>query len=360
MRVHEQQERELIERVLLKYGASPSAATIQANWLVEADLRSQNSHGIRRLPILAQRMGKGLIDPTTVGLGEWRTDSLLVVDGLRGFGPVVAANAIEAMLARVTSTGVAAAAIHNSNHVGVLALYVESIAKKGKVGIAATTSEALVHPWGGRTAVIGTNPLAIGVPATPNPLVADIATGVVSMGLVLHRAEAGVALEPGWALDSAGRPTVDPKAAADGAISPFGAHKGYALGLALEVMVATLTGSALGRAVRGTLDADDVCNKGDLFLCIDPEATGTADTLDAVSEYLHTVKAVAPQSGSDGVQLPGEPEQHQRAARLADGYEIPDLVWEAASHLLDDGQGASAVHSLDIGTKGPTMVPPRE
>jgi LDH2 family malate/lactate/ureidoglycolate dehydrogenase len=159
--------------------------------------------------------------------------------------------------------------------------------------------------------------------------VIDLATGVVSMGLVLHRAESGIDLAPGWALDADGEPTVDPVAASSGSISPFGQHKGYALGLALEVLIASLTGAAVGTDVRGTLDAEDVCNKGDVFLCLNPATSG-----EAVARYLQAVRSTPPQSGFDRVLLPGEPEKAQRTARLAEGYDISTQIWDAAVDLL--------------------------
>ena len=115
------------------------------------------------------------------------------------------------------------AAVRGANHLGILAPYAEAVADQGMIGIALTTSEALVHPSGGRTAMIGTNPVAIAVPARPDPLVLDMATGEVSMGRILRHAELGEPIPPGWAVDAAGEPTTDAAAAAAGAISPFGA-----------------------------------------------------------------------------------------------------------------------------------------
>src|SRR6185436_8230226 len=149
--------------------------------------------------------------------------------------------------------GVVTVAVRNANHLGLLAPYVERCAEAGLIGIVLTTSEALVHPWGGAAAQVGTNPIAVAVPAEPAPFVFDMATGAVSMGKILDHRNRGVPLEPGWAIDGAGRPTLDAAAAAGGAIAPFGGAKGYGLGLAFELLVGAVTGSALGRAVSGTL-----------------------------------------------------------------------------------------------------------
>jgi LDH2 family malate/lactate/ureidoglycolate dehydrogenase len=343
-------ERELIVSVLSAYGAPPAAAALQARWLVEADLRDVGSHGLQRLPMLVRRIERGLIAPAADPDVSWRTSSVLVVDGRRGFGPVAGLRAVQECVERARSAGLALAAVGNANHLGILAPYVEAAADHGMIGIAATTSEALVHPFGGRVAMIGTNPLAIAVPARPGPLVLDMATGEVSMGRILRHARAGQPIPPGWALDAAGEPTTDPAAAA--AISPFGGAKGSGLGLALEVLVATLTASALGRDVHGTLDADDACNKGDVFLVADPSALPGGSQAGPVSEYLDAVRATPVQEGAAAVRVPGDRARAERARRQRAGVEVPDRVWHEALELAR-GQPAS----VNDGRRG--VTPPR-
>ena len=155
--------------------------------------------------------------------------------------------AARAIAERAARTGIAAAAIRNTSHLGMLACYVESLAHAGVVGLAFTTSEALVHPRGGRVALVGTNPLAVALPTDGEPFVMDMATGAISKGEVIARGHRGQELPPGSAVDAEGYPTVDPAAAERGTISPFGGAKGFALGLALELLVAALTETALER-----------------------------------------------------------------------------------------------------------------
>jgi L-2-hydroxycarboxylate dehydrogenase (NAD+) len=334
------QEHELILSVLTSRGARPDPADLQARWLVEADLRGQDSHGLRRLPILARRMERGLLMPNAEPVTSWAAASVLTVDGQRGFGPVTGLSAVRHAAGRARQAGIALAAVHGANHLGILAPYAEAVADQGMIGIALTTSEALVHPSGGRTAMIGTNPVAIAVPARPDPLVLDMATGEVSMGRILRHAELGEPIPAGWAVDAAGEPTTDAAAAAAGAISPFGGGKGSGLGVALEVLVAVLTATALGRDVHGTLDAEEVCNKGDVFIVIDPAVLPGGSHLAAVSAYLEEVRATPGQAGSAGARVPGDRARAERQRRRRDGVEIPGPVWRAASAL---GPGAAAL-----------------
>lgn len=336
MHVPAAQARQRAFTALRRAGAPEPAARTQVELLLEADLRGHASHGLARLPRLLHRIRRGLADPHTTGHHEWRGTAALVVDGQRGLGPVVGQAALNALLDRVPGTGVAVAAIANSNHLGMLAWYVETVAAAGRIAIAMSTSEALVHPHGGRTALVGTNPLAIAVPAEPEPLVVDLATSIVSMGKIHDHRQRGEPIPLGWALDADGTPTTDPAAAADGSIAPFGDAKGYALGLAIEVLVASLTDAALGTDVRGTLDATEVCNKGDVFIVLDPGRS--PDIAARIGAYLDIVRSCPPADPAAPVTVPGDRTRAARQRRLHEGISLPEEVW---AELSTDGKDDS-------------------
>jgi len=320
-------------KALIRAGVPEDNAGIQMDLLLEAELRGRASHGLLRLPRVIERIRNGVANPSTRGRMQWRGDSFLQVDGEQGLGPVVAFAALEQVAARAKTTGISIAAISNNNHIGMLALYAERIAVQGQVIIALTTSEALVHPWGGRAAMVGTNPIAIGVPASPTPFVLDMATGLVSMGQIHDYANRGQALRPGWALDADGEPTLDAAAACKGAIAPFGGPKGYALGLSFEVLVAALTASALGTDVTGTLDSANTCNKGDVFVVIQPASAAMAG---AVSAYLDALRACAPAIKTTPVAVPGDRARAQRARRQEKGLVIAPEIWQVICNLAGE------------------------
>jgi L-2-hydroxycarboxylate dehydrogenase (NAD+) len=312
-------------------GVGAEAARLQTDLLLDAELRGVPSHGFLRLERIIARIGNGVADPRTRGSHSWRGDSFLSVDGQNGLGPVVAKHAADVAGERARRTGIAVAAISNNNHIGMLAWYADAIAQAGLVSIILTTSEALVHPFGGRVALLGTNPIAIGVPTATGPFVIDLATSLVSMGEIHDKAHRGVAIPEGWALDAEGNSTTDPNAAKKGAIAPFGGPKGYALGLAFELLVTALTGAALGRDVTGTLNAENPCNKGDVFILIDPlSGQGTA-----LSAYLETIRQTPPAAGFDQVLIPGERGLALKAQRMAEGIPLADEVWNTMQRLRD-------------------------
>jgi L-2-hydroxycarboxylate dehydrogenase (NAD+) len=326
---------DLVTSILIREGATDDDAVAQAALLVEGDLRGHHSHGIRRLPVLVGRLRNGLVHSGSEPVHRWQTEVVLEVDGASGFGPVVANAAIGAITKRAQTSGVAVAAVRNANHIGMLAPYVERITEAGQIGIALTTSEALVHPWGGARPMVGTNPIGIGIPTAGAPLVLDMSTASVSMGKILDHAAQSRPIPLGWAVDGTGTPTTDAQAAARGAVSPFGGPKGYALGLALEVLVATLTTSALGTRVRGTLDIEDLCTKGDVFVAISLERLGLAGMLPVVTEYLDEVRASA-KDLQVRVDVPGDRARRTRAARMTSGIPLHPDVWASVLALQED------------------------
>lgn len=316
----------VIDRVLMNAGVPPENALIQRDLLLDAEMRGIASHGLLRLPRIVERIANGVCDPVTRGQQVWAAPGILKVDGKQGLGPVVAQAAIDSISERAASQGVALAAIANAQHLGMLGFYADRVAEAGKCLIALSTSEALVHPWGGRRAMIGTNPIAIGLPTGRDIFMMDTATSIISMGEIHDHANRGKPLAPGLALDAAGNPTTDATLARDGAIAPFGGAKGYALGLAFELLLTALTGAAIGREVRGTLDSTEPCNKADLFIVIDQDLT-------PVAGFLGLLRAEEPMEGFSRLRIPGERGRELRERALEIGLDVADATWSRLQHL---------------------------
>jgi L-2-hydroxycarboxylate dehydrogenase (NAD+) len=342
MLIEARHEKALIAAVIRALGGSIAEASMQADLLLEADLRGHPSHGLQRLPVIVGRMRAGLTRPGVSPSSEWLSPTIVAIDGASGLGPVIGVYAIDVVSARAERDGMAIALVRNNNHIGMLSFYVEMLANRGQIGIAMTTGEALVHPWGGRVAMLGANPIAIAVPAKPHPFVLDMATSVVSMGQVIEYGIRGEALPEGWALDDAGNPTRDAEAARHGSLAPFGGFKGYGLGLAVELLVSVLTDAALGRDVLGTLDTTHAANKGDVFLCIDPSRMDKSDAITRVSAYLDDIRHSPADDGTSEVAIPGDRSRLLREDRLANGIPIPDTLWSECERLHDEVVGAAS------------------
>ncbi len=325
--------RKMAENALLAQGVTPANAHLQADLLIEAELRGLPSHGVQRLPRLVARLRAGLADPVASGVARETRPAVFTVDGARGLGPVVMMQAMECLASAVFTQGIALAAIRNANHMGMLAYYAEAAAARNLIGIVLTTSEALVHPFGGTDAMLGTNPIAISIPTGTEPYILDLATSQVSMGKIHHHALTGTPIPEEWAVDAGGRRTTDPEAAKSGAIAPFGEAKGYGLGLGVELLVAALAGSAFAPEVGGTLDATEVANKGDVLILIDP-ASGEGSAA-GLAAYLDRLRASRPADPARPVAVPGDGMRARRARALRDGIDLPDALHDELKALAE-------------------------
>jgi LDH2 family malate/lactate/ureidoglycolate dehydrogenase len=212
--------------------------------------------------------------------------------------------------------------------------YAERRALEGFCCLAFTTTEVLVHPFGGAEALVGTNPIAIGIPANPRPFVLDMATSVSAMGKIIAMKHRGEKIPEGWAVDKDGRPTTDPEEAIHGSLSPAGGPKGYGLGIAIAMLGGLLPGTEIGRKVLGTLDTDYRCTVGDLFILMDPKSFPGGETIaEGVKGYLDDLRGSRPAVGFKQVMVPGDPEFRLREERLEKGIPHPEEVWHAAEQL---------------------------
>jgi LDH2 family malate/lactate/ureidoglycolate dehydrogenase len=176
---------------------------------------------------------------------------------------------------KAKKTGVAFVATTHSNHYGAAAYWAMMALQHGMIGFSATNAPATVAPTGGRTAMLGTNPFAIAIPAgQEQPMVLDLATTVVARGRILLYAKQNKPLEPGWAFDAQGRPTTDAQAALKGLLAPIGGYKGYGIALAIDMLCGVLTGSSYGTHFPGFL-ADNLkepTDVGSVFAAVNVES----------------------------------------------------------------------------------------
>lgn len=334
-------DRQRAERVAAEtfrqYGISAGDATIAAEVLVSADARGKHSHGLLRLPRFVRGIEHGNVDPDgeiTVTSGAPGT---AIVDGGSRLGPVVAVEAMAEARRRADAAGVGAVGVHDSNHLGMLGYYTDVARRDGYVALAMTNTEPAMPPHGGAEPILGTNPIAIGLPTDP-PFNLDMSTSAISRGEVLHARETGATLPEGVALDASGEPTTDPDAALAGVILPFGGPKGSGLAIAVDVLAGGLVDAAMGRDVTGTYNTEDPCTKGDLFVAIDPSVVGGPAFAEAASEFLRRLKATETAAGHDEIRLPGE-----RSVRRADADRITvdDDLWAEVQELRTGDRGGT-------------------
>ncbi len=312
-------------------GSPADEADLTARELVSSSLTGHDSHGVLRVPDYLDLVAKGTIVPGGP-VRVWPTGATTVlVHGGRNFGQVCAARAVQDVIRIAKQQQTACVITRGCNHIGRLGSYVQTIAEHGLVVLLTCNSPVGGHfvlPWGGREGRLATNPLAYGIPSSGKPLVADFSTSVTPEGKIRVYRNAGKPLPPGWVLDAEGRPTTDPAAfygPPRGGILPLGGaagHKGFALGLLVEI---------LGSALAGHSCTDpDAFGNGVCFLALDPGAFVPVELFKAlVSETVAYVKSSPPAAGFEEVLVPGEVEFRTQERRSREGIPIDDVTWQA-------------------------------
>lgn len=329
------------KKVFQGYGLPPDAAACVAEALIEADLRGIHSHGLTRVPIYTERLVRGLFNPRPDIRVARNGSAVAAVDGDNGMGPVVGRRAVAAAVEVALEAGCAAVGVCNSNHFGIAALYAERLVARGFIAVVCSNAPPTMAPYGGRSALFGTNPLAFGVPTRgDSPILADMATSTVARGKIILAQQRGEEIPFGWALDPDGRPTRDPEAALQGVVLPFGEAKGSAIALLIDILAAVMTGAGFGTDLPDFYnDLDRPANLGHFLLAIDPARFGERDRfLDRLGRYLTMIGDCPPAEGFARVQLPGEIEAQKRRTHLSSGVPLSQDI------LVGLRQAARRVH----------------
>jgi L-2-hydroxycarboxylate dehydrogenase (NAD+) len=323
--------RGLISDALAAAGLPRADAAKCAELMGEADLTGADAHGVFRLPQYVRRLKAGGFNPRPNITVSRSAPATAMVDGDNGMGHLVMSRAAETAVALARESGVAWVGVRRSNHAGPAGLYAEIPAAQGMIGIYAAVANANhMAVWGGADPLLGTNPLAIGVPAGSEPLVLDMATTVVSYGTVKNYALQGKPMQPGWMVNTAtGEDILDAKRAAEGLLLPIGGYKGSGLAVMLGLIAGPLNRAVFGRDVVD-FNADDASetNTGHFILALDVARFLSLDVYKAeVDRHVHELKESQRLPGVDEIRMPGERRRQCRAERLRDGVPLaPPLV----------------------------------
>ncbi len=324
-----------VAAIITAAGSSAEEAQTVASNLVLANLSGHDSHGVGMVPRYIDAVLEGGLKPNTAVRTVLDLGTLLTLDGQRGYGQVVGAQAMALGMARAKTHGSCIMTLANAHHLGRIGHFAEMAVAQGLVAIhfVNVLSRPVVAPFGGGDGRFGTNPCCIGVPMGANePFILDFATSRVAQGKMRVAHNEGRQVEPGTLIDEHGHPTTDPGVVVVpqsnglfGALMAFGEHKGYGMAVACELLGGALTGS--GTWHRPADQARAVVN-GMLTILIDPAKLGTQTSFDQeAAAFVDWLRQSPPAPGCDGVRLAGEPEREARFHRAQAGITIDDQTW---------------------------------
>ena len=310
--------RDLSEGALRGVGYDDGEARIIADHVVDAALCGYEYSGLAKILNIPESAHFKLPRRPVKVLRE--TDVSLAFDGGNNVGMLALFYAAEATIRKATAHGIALVSVSDAWMSGRSAYYVEMIANAGLVAIHTAASSRLVAPPGGTQAVLGTNPIAIAIPSSREPIVLDIGTSAFMMTEVMLRERLGELLPEGVAIGPGGEPTRDPALARRGALLPFGGYKGFGLALMIQAL--------------GLLSAEREDDPGYLFIAFQPDLLGTADVFHRrVTQLIDHIKATPRQPGVDEIRIPSERAFQSRERALREGLTIDRLVFDALTAL---------------------------
>ncbi len=315
-----QQLEELTAGVFAAVGAPTDIAQHVAHSLVVSNLMGHDSHGVLRIPSYLEAIDKGTCVPAARPEVSKETPTTAVVDGNWAFGQVTAHHAARIAIEKARSAQVAAVSVVRCNHIGRLGEYTEMAAREGMVAfmVGGTFNSGPVAPFGGAGRVLGTNPIAFGVPADGAPVVADMATSVTAEGKLRVARAKHQPVPPGTILDREGNPTTDADDFYNGGfLLPMAGHKGYVLSVIVDLL-----GGYMGSGEK--LATKDI-SFGNLLVVINVAAFRPVEEFEAAAgERLKQIKGVKPAPGFSEVMLPGEPERRNLKQRTEEGILLPE------------------------------------
>ena len=315
-----------IERVvlaaLLEHGADAFPAAEVARAVRKAEAHGNRICGLYYLESYCQQLRTGRVKGNVSPVVSAPRAATILVDAQYGFAQPAFAYGLVPALDAARKFGTATLAIGHAHTCTSLGYFTEQVARAGFICFGLTNASPIVAPPGGKTRVIGTNPIAFSVPDGEGGLAMqfDQSTTTVALGKITMAKAAGTSIPEGWAVDKNGIPTTDPEAALTGSLVSMGGYKGWGLGLMAEILAAGMTGSTLSQDVKPLKAPEGPHHDlGQYYMIIDPNVSdGFTDRLARIAEAI---------SEDEGARMPGQ------GRTESDPVDVPDVVWAQAMEL---------------------------
>lgn len=328
-------------KVFTTIGCNASDAAVATDVLLSADLRGVDSHGIARLIgyVRLQENGRVNVSPDIKIVHE--SPSTAVVDGDAGLGLVVAPHAMNLAIEKAKIAGTGWVSVRNSNHFGIAGIHAMMALPHDMIGIAMTNASALVAPTFSVERMLGTNPIAVAIPAGNQPaFVADMATTTAANGKLELLQRKNAATPEGWVQQADGTISTDAhELKKGGALLPLGSdrehgsHKGYALGSIVDIFSAVLSGASYGPwappfpAYVPMPENMPGKGLGHFFGAMRIDAFQSAqDFKSNMDNWIERFRNATPAPGHERVLIPGDPEREMEIVRRSEGIPLHDSV----------------------------------
>lgn len=324
-------------QVFVKMGCPAPQAETASNALVSADLRGVDSHGVARLSGYVRLWEANRINPKPNIQIIHETPSTAVVDGDAGLGLVVGPASMKIAMEKARNVGTGWVSVKNSNHFGIAGYHSMLALEEDMIGISMTNASPLVAPTWSKERMLGTNPIAVAIPAGEEPaFVADFATTTAANGKLEILQKKKEDTPSGWIQDKEGHPSTDAfEVKNGGALLPLGSdrehgsHKGYCLGSIVDIFSAVLSGASYGPWAPPFVSflpvADDMPGEGlgHFFGAMRVDAFQPKEKFKAnMDNWIKRFRTATPVEGQESILVPGDPERIIEQERIKTGFNL--------------------------------------
>lgn len=320
---------EVMRRSLLDRGVCAESTEHVVASLIQTSLRGVDSHGLQLFPHYCRAVDAGRVRKAPVFSLDARAPGAAILDADHGFGHHAGAVAMDHAVSRAHENGIAVVVVRNSTHFGAASYFGLRAAARGCLGFAFTNADALMKSHGGREAMLGTNPVCFTAPmAGEEPLCLDMATSFVTWNKLMLYRRLGRPIPETWACDAEGAPVRD--AAAARSLLPAGEHKGFGLGLMVEVLCSLLAGGPVGKDLppmyEGLSEWRPISH---CFMALAAGRFGAPGELETrLGDLAARIRRSAPLDPASPVMVAGDPEKAAETERRERGIPIDDPTFE--------------------------------
>ncbi|MDD5294790.1 MAG: Ldh family oxidoreductase [Patescibacteria group bacterium] len=326
MKIKIEELKKLCLSILAKRGLLEKEALEIFNEYLDAELRGRECHGFQFFP----NFGAKLVDSTARKPKIIREeDNLLFIDGQKNLGQIVCNKYVPGLIKKAKNKGIAMMGIYNMHSYLMPGTYARMAAENNLVGFVFNYGgRPRIAPTGSIDPILGTNPIAIGIPNDGLPIVVDMATAKIAMGKVRLTEKLGRSLPENVTIDKNGRPTTDPIEAMAGAILPFGDHRGSALALVIEILTKTMFNVDIHNKTKA--------NRGFFFIFFDPSIFQPIEEFkNNVSKLVKEIKNSRKAEGVIEIFYPGEKSEKIKRENLKKDYlDLEEKIIENIKNLL--------------------------
>lgn len=322
--------------ILKSIGVNTEDSHIIASCYIEADLAGVKTHGTNIFPAHIEKFLNNTYKKQPKIEAIQQGISFEVIEGDSSIGPVAAYKAMSIAIEKAKETGIFTCFLKNTNTIGP-AFFYNNIALENKmIGITISNSPAQMAPTNGKDKLIGTNPIAISIPANKeNPIIYDIATSQVAKSKIKQALVEGKEIPEDWATDINGKSTTNPEEAIKGLVLPMSGYKGYGLAIIVDILSGVISGSSFLNNVGRFYNNDKCMNVGCTFIAINPNIIMGNEFYNKVDEYICTIKNSARVNENIPIILPGENRINNKKLNKESGIELNQETIEAINKYIN-------------------------